>query len=173
MTEFSRAEPLIWRKWVNISSRAVDVELKEGEEPADAIFKALKPLCVTFLDWRKVTDAAKSDGVTHTRKYGLAFSRTMRTEDSLLQSNMRIYDNMKEPVDMIYQFALMNSDMEHFNLMIILALLHICEVLPSHRLVPLVFTKVLSNKDGTSLGRLYIIYYKEPIDIIDSFIQAY
>ena len=38
-------------------------------------------------------DAAKSDGVPHTRGYILAFSRTVRTEDSSFQSDLWIYDD--------------------------------------------------------------------------------
>ena len=38
VAECARAEPLIWRKWVGVSGRAVEVEVKEGEERADAIF---------------------------------------------------------------------------------------------------------------------------------------
>ena len=75
----------------------------------------------------------------------------MRTEDSSFQFDLRIYDKEKEPVNVIYQFILLNSAMEHFDLMRILVLPHICEVLPCQILVPLVFTKVLSNKDGTAL----------------------
>ena len=34
-----RSEPLIWRKWVDVSGRAVEVEVKEGEEVADGVGK--------------------------------------------------------------------------------------------------------------------------------------
>ena len=103
--------------------------MKEGEEPADAIFQALQPLGVPFQDRRKVMDAAKSDGVPHTREYGLAFSRTVRTEDSSFQSDLQIYDDGKEPVDVLYQFALLNIAMEVFDLMSVLVLLPISGVL--------------------------------------------
>ena len=93
VAECARAEPLIWWKWVDVYGRAVEVEVKEGEEPADTIFQALQPLGVPFLDRRKVMDAAKSDGVPHTRGYVLAFSRTVRTEDSSFQSDLWIYDD--------------------------------------------------------------------------------
>ena len=125
--------------------------MREGEDPADAIYQALQPLGVPFPDRRKVMDAAKSNSVPHTREYGMAFSRTVWTEDSSFQSNLQIYDGDKEPVDMLYQFALLNSTMEHFELMRVLVLPHICEVLPCQRLISSVFTKVLSNKDGTAL----------------------
>ena len=42
----------------------------------------------------------------------------------------------------------------------------------SARLVPLVFTKVLSDKDGAALGRLDLLCDEEPIDVIDRFIQS-
>ena len=74
---------------------------------------------------------------------------------------------------MIYQFELLNSAMEHFDLMRVLVLPHICEVLTCQRLVPLVFTKVLNDKDRMDLKRLDIIRDKDPIDVIDSFIQEY
>ena len=48
----------------------------------------------------------------------------------------------------------------------------ICEVLPCQRLVPLVFTKVFSDKSGTALGRLDILCDEEPTYVIDRFIQA-
>ena len=73
---------------------------------------------------------------------------------------------------MLYQFALLNSSMEHFELMIILVLPHICEVLPCQIFFPLVFTKILNNKDKTDLRRLDIICNEKPIDVIDRFIQA-
>ena len=117
-------------------------------------------------------DGAKSDSVPHKREHRLVFSRAMQTEDSLFQSNLRIYDNRKEPVDVIYQFMLMNSTMEHFDLMSVLVLLHICEVLPCQRLFPLVFTNVLSDKDGTDLGSLDTIRDEEHIGVINRFIQA-
>ena len=97
-------------------------------------------------------DAAKNDSIPHTREYRLAFSRTVWTEDSLFQSDLRIYDYMKEPVDVFYQFELLNSAMEKIHLMIFLVLLHICEVLACQILVPLVLTKLLSDKDRPSLG---------------------
>ena len=117
-------------------------------------------------------DTAKSDGVPHTREYGMAFSRIVRTEKSSFQSNLRIDDNRKEPGDVLYQFAMLNSSMEHFDLIIILVLPHICEVPPCQRLVPLLFTEVLRNKDRTALGSLDILRDDEPIDVINRFVQA-
>ena len=73
---------------------------------------------------------------------------------------------------MLYQFALMNSAMEMFDLMSVLVLPHINDFLHCQRLVPLVFRKVLSDKDRTALRRVYIIRDEESIDVIDSFIQA-
>ena len=102
-------------------------------------------------------DAAKSDGVPHAREYGLAFSRTVRTEESSFQSDLQIYDNGKDPVNVLYHFALLNRVMEHFYLMSALVLLHICEVLPCQRLDPLLFTDVLRDKDVMSLVRMYIL----------------
>ena len=75
-------------------------------------------------------DVAKSDGVPHTREYGLAFSRTVRTEDFLFQSDLQIYDDGKDAVDVLYQFLLLNSAMIFFKLMSVLVLPHICRVLP-------------------------------------------
>ena len=147
--------------------------MKEGEEPADAIFQALQSLGVPFSYRRKVMDAAKSDGMSDTRAYRLAFSRTVRMEDSSFQSDLRIYDEGKEPVDVIYLFALLNSAMEYFDLMSVLVLPHINDFLHCQRLVPLVFRKVLSDKDRTALRRVYIIRDEESIDVIDRFIQAY
>ena len=146
--------------------------MKEGEEPADAIFQALQSLGVPFSYRRKVMDAAKSDGMSDTRAYRLAFSRTVRMEDSSFQSDLRIYDEGKEPVDVIYLFALLNSAMEYFDLMSVLVLPHIREVLPCQRLVPLVFRKALSDKDRTALKSLAILRNEEPIKVIDRFTQA-
>ena len=73
---------------------------------------------------------------------------------------------------MLYQFALMNSAMEMFDLMSVLVLPHINDFLHCQRLVPLVFRKVLSDKDRTALRRVYIIRDEESIDVIDRFIQA-
>ena len=81
VAECARSEMLIWWKCVDVSVREVEVEVKEGEEPVDAIFQALQPLDVPFPDRRKVMDAAKSDGVPHRRDYVLDFYRTVRTED--------------------------------------------------------------------------------------------
>ena len=144
--------------------------MREGEEPEDSIFQSLQLFGVPLPDRRKVMGAFKSYGVPHTREYGLDFSGTMRMEDSSFQSDLRIYDSGKEPVNVLYQFVL-NSAMEHFDLMSVSVLPHICEVLPCHRLVPLVFTKVLSDKDRTALGRLDILRDDEPIELIDRFIQ--
>ena len=63
--------------------------------------------------------------------------------------------------------------MEHFELMSVSAVLHICKILPCQRLVPLLFTKVLRNKYRMALGRLDILCNKEPIEIINRFIQEY
>ena len=52
MVECTKAEPLIWRKWVNVSGRVVEVKVKEGEELVVAIFQALQPLDMPFLDRR-------------------------------------------------------------------------------------------------------------------------
>ena len=85
---------------------------------------------------------------------------------------MQIYNNRKDPVGMIYQFELLNSAMEHFDLMRVLVLPHICEVLTCQRLVPLVFRKALSDKDRTALKSLAILRNEEPIKVIDRFTQA-
>ena len=68
VAECTRAEPLIWRKWVEVSGRAVKVEVKEGGELADARFQALQLLGVPFPDRRKVMDATKSDDIPNTRE---------------------------------------------------------------------------------------------------------
>ena len=47
------------------------------------------------------TGVAKIDGVPRTRGYGLAFSRTLLIEDSSLQSDLQIYNDGKEPVDVL------------------------------------------------------------------------
>ena len=117
-------------------------------------------------------DAAKSNSVPHTREYGMDFSKTVQTENSSFQSDMWIYDDGKEPINVLYQFALLNSAIAHFDLMSVLVLPHICKVLTCQILVPLVLTKVLRNKERASLRRLDFIFYEEPIDAINRFIQA-
>ena len=117
-------------------------------------------------------DTAESYGIPHTREYRLNFSRTVQTEDISFQSHMRIYDNRKEPVDVIYQFVLLNSATENFDLISIFVLPRIYEVLPYKRLVSLVFTKVLSNKDRMALRRLDILFDKEHRDVINMFMQT-
>ena len=109
--ECARSEPLICRKWVDVSGRTVEVSVKELEEPVDTIFQDLQLLGVPFPVQSKVIYAAKSDGVPNTRDYGLAFSGTVRMEDSSFQSDLRIYDDGKEPVNVLYQFSLLNSAM--------------------------------------------------------------
>ena len=115
-------------------------------------------------------DAAKSDGIPCTRDYGLAFSRTMRMENIYFQYDLRIYYDRNYTVNGIYHFALMNSSVGHFELMSVLVLPHICEVLPCQRLVPLVFTNSLSDKDGTALKMLDILCNEEPIDVFNIFV---
>ena len=65
MEECARAEPLIWRKWVGVSGRAVEVEEKEGEDTEDAIFQGLQPLDVLSPYRRKMMDASKNNVVPH------------------------------------------------------------------------------------------------------------
>ena len=62
-------------------------------------------------------DTTNTNIIPYTREYRLAFSRTVQKEYSLLQYDLRIYENGKETVDVLYQFTLLNSAMEHFDLM--------------------------------------------------------
>ena len=144
-----------------------------GGSQRNAVFQALQLLDVPFPYWRKVMDAAKSYGVPHTRDYGLAFSRTVQRECGLSQSYLLIYDNREEPINVLCQFALLNSAMGIFDLVRFLVLPHICEFLTCQILVPLVFTEILSNKDREALRRLGILRGKEPVDLIDRLIQVH
>ena len=67
VAECARSKPLIWRKWVNVSSREVELEVKDGEDLADAIFQALKLIGVPLPERRKVMDAEKSNSGPQTR----------------------------------------------------------------------------------------------------------
>ena len=97
---------MIWKKSIEINRAIHDIVILEGEEPADVIYHTLNPLGITRDVRLQILDHAKRDGVLVRRDDALVFWKEINIEEEKLVDKVQFYDNLKEPVDVLYQFVL-------------------------------------------------------------------
>lgn len=145
-----------------------------GQEPADAIFAALKPYGVTLEDRRLLFQEAKNDHIPYSREYALLFSQNIKLADNeTFSERFVLLDDGTEPVDTVYGFAKLHSIESLFDEIAAAVLPQLCEIAQCTRDRPYVFSKMINNEDGKELGVLSIVLGEEPIDAIDQFFQQH
>eukprot|EP00804_Cyclotella_cryptica_P019004 CCRYP_006482-RA/>CCRYP_006482-RA protein AED:0.06 eAED:0.03 QI:0/0/0/1/1/1/5/0/940 len=171
VVECNRLEPVIWRKTVNVDGKwDARIEILRGQEPADVIYSALKPYGVGFEGRQKLFQEIKGR-IPYTREHALVFSQNIVLEgDESFSEKFVLYDDGKEPVDAIYDFAKTHSIESHFESMAKALLPKVCELALCKRERPSVWQNPIVD-EGKQLGVLDILLGDEPIDIIDKFVQ--
>mmetsp|Transcript_1324 Transcript_1324/g.2858 ORF Transcript_1324/g.2858 Transcript_1324/m.2858 type:complete len:850 (+) Transcript_1324:50-2599(+) len=165
--------PVIFQKSIRIDDGkwVANVAVREGQEPADAIFSALRPYGVDYDARRAVFDEAKRAGVPHTREHAQVFSQNIVLDDSSFSGPFTFYDNGRQPIDVIYDFANEHSIESHFRGLADALLPELCELVPCTRKRPRIWFNEITSDDGQQLGALEILEGDEAIDTVDSFVQ--
>lgn len=165
--------PVIFNKSISIDGGkwTANVAIREGDEPADAIFSALRPYGVDYVARRTVFDEAKRAGVPHTREFAKMFSQNIVLEDDSFSGLFTLYDDGQEPVDAIYNFAKEHSIETHFRGLADALLPELCDLVPCTRKRPRIWFNQITSDDGRKLGVLEILEGDEAVDTIDSFVQ--
>ena len=167
---------MIWTKSININDKElVDIQLLEGEEVADKIFSALQPYNVVYSDRQKVMNLAKADGVLYTRENAHILSESVVVDEKITRT-LNIFDDGREPVDIIYDFAkkhgiLIKKNDNMFQQLLDSIIPKVCNnnMLTCKRLSPIIYTHVILSSKGESIGQIKILKDEEPVDTIDRF----
>lgn len=169
----SNAPPIVFDRLIDIDKQwKASVVIREGEEPADAIFSALRPYGVNHLGRKQVFDEVKRAGVPHSREHAILFSQhIVIAEDDSFSGTFIFEDNDSEPIDAIYNFAKENSIELYFDKLSDALLPKLCELTPCRRKSPQIWSKEITNSDGMSLGQLQLLHGDEAADVVDDFVQ--
>ncbi|KAL3768897.1 hypothetical protein ACHAWO_010611 [Cyclotella atomus] len=150
VAECRRADPVIYSKSVTIDGKSEGrIEILRGQEPADVIFAALKPLGVTFEGRRQVFQDIKAANIPFSREHALLFSENiLLADDGEFSERFVLLDDGREPVDVIYEFAREHSIVQHFSDLAAALLPQLCAIAVCSREVPLVFLNSINDEDG-------------------------
>ncbi|KAL7525703.1 hypothetical protein ACHAXR_005428 [Thalassiosira sp. AJA248-18] len=165
--------PIIFQKSVNIDDGKwqANVVIREGTEPADAIFSSLRPYGVDHNARRIIFDEVKKAGVSYTREFAKVFSQNIVLQDSTFSEEFTLYDNGSQPIDVLYDFAKENAIESHFNGLTNALLPKLCEIVPCLRKRPRIWFNEITSNDGRQLGALEILDGDEAVDTVDGFVQ--
>lgn len=148
------------------------IEIHANQEPADAIFTALKPYGVTFEGRRQLFQEVKEANIPFSREHALIFSQNITLEeDKSFSQRLEVYDNGQEPIDALYGFVKMHSIEDRLNDLTSALLPKLCEQVSCKRDRPSVWKSPINTEDGKSLGTLEIMLGDEPVDVIDQFVM--
>jgi len=148
----------------------VQIELLEGEEVIDKIYTTLQQYSLSFDDRQNVMRLAKGDGVVYTREYAHVLSESVVVDDAEGDPVvLDIFDDGKEPVDVIYEFTVKNEIEGTFEQLSHAVLPKVCQLLACNRMVPLVYVHKIVDGNGMHLGKIEILKDEEPIDAVDRF----
>jgi len=173
-TSISPQNTVIWKKTVNIDNKwEAHVEILRGQEPADVIFSALKPYSVTFEGRQQLIREVQQAQIPYSREHALLLSQNITLEDDeSFSEKLMVYDDGKEPVDVLYDFTIKNSIEGRFDDLSKVLLPKLCELVGCKRDRPIIWQRPISSEDGEILGTLDILLGDEPIDVIDQFVQG-
>ena len=166
----TRMSPLVWRKEVVIdNSTSVLIEVEEGREPADAIFLALQPFNLQYSQREAVFKEAKRDNVPYAREHALVYSQSILANNETEYYSFELFDDGREPVDVLYEFVRNNTLEEYWEELIANILPVTCKLVSCNRVMPLLWSREIKNEDEKLLGVVKIYKGQEPIDAIDDF----
>ncbi|KAL3795817.1 hypothetical protein ACHAW5_004767 [Stephanodiscus triporus] len=166
------SSPIIFQRLINIDEKwQAKVIIREGQEPVDEIFAALRPYGVNYNARRIIFDEVKRAGVSYSREYAILFSQRIVLEHDSFSGTFAFEDNGSEPIDVIYNFVKEHSIESHFDGLVNSLLPKLCELAPCQRKRPRIWFNEVTHSDGTGLGTLEILKGDEAADIIDGFVQ--
>ena len=163
---------IIYSKTIKIDNQwDANLVIRQGDEPVDVIFSALRPYGVDFAARRNIFQEVKRAGIPYSREYAQLLSQNIVLEDDDSFSGTFTYeDNGSEPVDVIHNFAKKHSVESHFKGLSNALLPKLCELVICLRHRPRIwYNEITSN--NTSLGNLEILEGDEAVDTVDAFVQ--
>lgn len=152
-----------------------DVVVLKGEEPADAVFRQMRPHNVDGRGRRAILDEIRKEGaVPISRDHALVLSQPLDVEGrSGTELTFDMYDDGTEPVDALYDFARVHGLVEtHYGGLVEALLPGLCELLPCSRDRARIWHGDVVTDGGTSVGRLEILDGDEAADTVDSFVAG-
>lgn len=183
LVKCTRLKPLVWKKELVIdSTKSVVIEVEEGQEPADVIFRALKPFNLLYSQRRLVMEQVKKENVPHTRENAFIFDQRL-VVDNETSYQYQLFDDGSEPIDRLYQFARANKLENYWNQLA--RQLHqlskryreeilkaVCEEISCLRGVPVVYRKKVDNESGVTLGMVEVMEDEELTDALTRFLSS-
>lgn len=157
-------------------SPSFELVVLEGEEPADAVYKTLGPhVGVNFYQRQQIIQAVKNDGVPSTRDFALLYS-TPVVLDREPVGTIQFYDDMQEPVDVLYNFLVLHKlDLlfDKLNQDVLAGDGKLCSnnLMVCNRLVPVTMRQTFTDTAGNTIGTVEILKDQEPVDAVDEFLQ--
>jgi hypothetical protein len=150
----SNQPPIIFQKSINIDDKwQANVVIREGEEPADAIFSALRPYGVNHIARRSILDEVKKAAVPLSKEFATVFSQHVVLQDDSFSGTFTLYDDGSEPVDVLYNFAKEHSIEPYFGGLTESLLPKLCELIPCGRRRPRIWFHDITSDDGKKIGR--------------------
>ena len=152
-----------------------DVVVREGEEPADAVFRQMRPHNVDREGRRAILDEIRKEGaVPISREHALVLSQPLDVEGRNATSiTFEMYDDGTEPVDALYDFARAHGLVEtHYGGIVEALLPRLCDLLLCSRDRARIWHGDIAADGGTGVGRLVILDGDEAADTVDSFVAA-
>jgi len=119
----------------------------------------------------QVLELSKKDGIPYSRDHALLFSQRIEGLDGNNLGIITFYNDLEEPVDVLYKFAKDRNLMDIWDLLSTSVLNEACNQIQCKRRVPIVWRQTLNSPEGNALGALEIFHEDEPIDRIDDFLQ--
>ena len=162
---------VIWRKTLKYNGdQKFEVTVKEGEEPADAIFQQTKQLGINREARLQILKVSKQERVPMNREHALVYERKINIENNSTHE-LQVWDDGREPVDVLWQFAQSVSLTEEWDQFMSTVGAELCSQGVCNRDSPIVWSSRV-NLDG-KVVEIYVLKDSEPIDNIDAVCQHY
>lgn len=171
-TVVSEQPRVLYERQINVDNKwQPTVTVCEGDEPADAIFSALRPYGLNHDARRTVFEEVKRAGVPYTREYARVFSQEIVLENGSFSGTFVLDDDGSEPVDAVYNFAKQHGIETHYARLTEALLPKLCEIVPCSRRRPRIWYNEITIENGRRLGALEILEGDEAVDTVDGFVQ--
>ena len=167
--ECSRIVAVIWEKTIIIDGRDLVLQVFEGENVANKVFSTLHKYSVPYEGRKKVMDLARADGVVMDHEHAHILSEKIISTEKDFVSTLNIYDDGKEPIDVIYSFCKDHDLESRFEEISNSIMPKICDLVKCERDTPVVFTYPIYNALGVLVSKVYILRGEEPVDAIHRF----
>jgi len=214
VVECTRTVPVVWRKTIRVerpddsdsvggsSNRdEVEITLLEGEEVADVIYNTLFPYDVSREERLRVMEAAKREGVAHSRQHARLFSayvndaqllagsvsdgggdddddggdaNSITTNATAVIPPFLLFDDGTEPIDALYKWTTQHGTDADFDTVYGAVVPQMCAATRCERMQPIVYqSQPIASATGKCLGSFAVLRNEEPIDAVDHFVQVH